>query len=282
MADAKNPIPSPQPGDSDDVELALEAAQRMYAKGDLPETLKWLRRAASAAEEAGDDMRQLQLARLAADLAAVVNSGPQIVTSAPSIPAAKPASSAPGRLPQPTPKQAPLAASGRSGSSPPGPIKAASVVPAASATPGGPPPLPGKSRPAPPSATPPAPAVLAESDSQPAPSRPADSQPPPAKKSSATSLKPKASESVAPSGSLSASAPPKPAASTAPSAAATKVEKPSTVTQAASGVADFKTLGGVRVAVRVSARDENLYIVRPLAQGQRVPAGSREARLVFE
>jgi hypothetical protein len=36
------------------------------------------------------------------------------------------------------------------------------------------------------------------------------------------------------------------------------------------------------VSVRVSARDETLMIVRPLAQGQRVPAGSREARLVFE
>ena len=40
--------------------------------------------------------------------------------------------------------------------------------------------------------------------------------------------------------------------------------------------------GAMRVFVRVSARDENLYIVRPLAQGQRLPAGAREARLVFD
>lgn len=40
--------------------------------------------------------------------------------------------------------------------------------------------------------------------------------------------------------------------------------------------------GAVRVAVRISARDESLYIVRPLPQGQKVPPGAREARLVFE
>jgi hypothetical protein len=36
------------------------------------------------------------------------------------------------------------------------------------------------------------------------------------------------------------------------------------------------------VSVRISARDENLYIVRPLEPGQRLPPGSREARLVFD
>jgi hypothetical protein len=40
--------------------------------------------------------------------------------------------------------------------------------------------------------------------------------------------------------------------------------------------------GSQRVAVRVSARDENLYVVRPLAPGQRVPLGTREAWLIFD
>jgi hypothetical protein len=60
-----------------------------------------------------------------------------------------------------------------------------------------------------------------------------------------------------------------------------KPEKPNAV--GVSGITDVSgAKGTLRVAVRVSARDESLYIVRPLEPGQRVPPGSREARLVFE
>jgi hypothetical protein len=38
----------------------------------------------------------------------------------------------------------------------------------------------------------------------------------------------------------------------------------------------------MRVAVRVSARDDQLYVVRPLPSGQRIPVGAREAWLVFD
>jgi hypothetical protein len=73
----------------------------------------------------------------------------------------------------------------------------------------------------------------------------------------------------------------KPATSPTPSFAPSKVEnKPSPSTP--SGFIDVGSRGAVRVSVRVSARDESLMIVRPLAQGQRVPPGAREARLVFE
>lgn len=286
MADAHNPIPSPQPGDSDDVELALETAQRMYKSGDLAEALKWLRRAANSAEEAGDDMRQLQLARLAADLTAVVNAGPQVVTSAPSIkpsfaPSAAPASATPAsatpasaapasasRLPQPPAKQPPPAPSAR-GSVAPSPSVPAKPSAASAASSGGPPPLPANK----PKSVAPVAAAPARSDSQtPQPARASESQVPPAPKPAAVSIKPL---STAPVAAV------KPAASSTPSVAPSKVEnKPSPSTP--SGFIDVGARGAVRVSVRVSARDENLMIVRPLAQGQRLPPGAREARLVFE
>ena len=37
----------------------------------------------------------------------------------------------------------------------------------------------------------------------------------------------------------------------------------------------------MRVSVRTSVRDENLFVVRPLADGAAVPAGTREALLTF-
>jgi hypothetical protein len=35
------------------------------------------------------------------------------------------------------------------------------------------------------------------------------------------------------------------------------------------------------VSIKVSARDPGLYIARPLADGQELPAGTREAMLVL-
>lgn len=61
-------FPTPSPEDSDDVELALETAGALWNKGDRPEALRWVRRAAEAAEQAGDDRRALELARRAAEL----------------------------------------------------------------------------------------------------------------------------------------------------------------------------------------------------------------------
>ncbi len=279
MADAQNPIPSPQSGDSDDVELALETSQRLYKNGDNVEALKWLRRAANSAEEAGDDMRQLQLARVAADLAAVVNAGPQVLTSAPSLkPSAAPAAAS--RLPQPPAKQPPPAPSARPGSTAPA---KPSVMPAASGTPqppsastGGPPPLPqNKPRSAFPVAA--SPGRLAP-ESQPPPPQVSESQVPPAPKPATVSLKPKPAEPAA-SGIMNLG---KPSATPTPSVAPIKTEnKPSS--SMPSGFIDISaSRGAVRVSVRVSARDESLMIVRPLAQGQRVPPGAREARLVFD
>jgi hypothetical protein len=65
-------IPNPQEADSDEVRWALETARSLWAN-DAREALRWLRRAAETASDAGDDMRSVQLARAAADLRSVAN-----------------------------------------------------------------------------------------------------------------------------------------------------------------------------------------------------------------
>jgi hypothetical protein len=48
--------------------MALETGSEEWGRGDLHEAVRWIRRAADAAEAAGNDMRALSLARMAADL----------------------------------------------------------------------------------------------------------------------------------------------------------------------------------------------------------------------
>ena len=156
MADAQNPIPFPQSGDSDDVELALETAQRLYKTGDHVEALKWLRRAANAADEAGDDRRQLELARAAADFTAfalaatsVVATGTESSASTSPTKAASDshiptAAHSPSRMPQP--QKPPPPPSARLSTAPASPVQTTSLLPGKPVTSGGPPPL--KNRPA--------------------------------------------------------------------------------------------------------------------------------------
>jgi hypothetical protein len=63
-------LPAGAPNDSENVTSCLDAARALWSKGDHREAIRWLRRAASAAEEAGNDERALAIARSAADLAA--------------------------------------------------------------------------------------------------------------------------------------------------------------------------------------------------------------------
>lgn len=65
-------FPSASPSDGDAVRDHLETARALWDKGDQREAVRWLQRAATAAEEAGDDARSLSLARRAADLTAQV------------------------------------------------------------------------------------------------------------------------------------------------------------------------------------------------------------------
>lgn len=63
-------FPEPQPDDAQEVLSALKSAREAYDQGVVAESVRWLRKAADHAEQAGDDMRALSLARVAADLQA--------------------------------------------------------------------------------------------------------------------------------------------------------------------------------------------------------------------
>ncbi len=65
-------VPEPKPDDPEDVSWALSTAEAMWARGDHAEGIKWVRRAAEAASEAESDERALELAKAAADLAALI------------------------------------------------------------------------------------------------------------------------------------------------------------------------------------------------------------------
>ncbi len=137
-------ILNPEPGDNEDVVSALETADIFWTKGDTDEALRWLKRAAETASDAGNDMRALAIARSVADLksvpvaAASVAEAPKMsrppppsamARQAPSAPlgdgASRHASSAPQKMPPPLPPSktresvAPPAPSARPATSPP-------------------------------------------------------------------------------------------------------------------------------------------------------------------
>jgi hypothetical protein len=61
-------FPQVEPDDADEVVLALKTGGSLWASGEKTEAIRWLRKAQEAADEAGNDMRSLALARAAADL----------------------------------------------------------------------------------------------------------------------------------------------------------------------------------------------------------------------
>jgi hypothetical protein len=71
-------FPAPEPSDTEDVAWTLQTAGTMWARGDAHEAVRWLRRAAEAASDAGNDERALTLARSAADLTAATNLPPSV------------------------------------------------------------------------------------------------------------------------------------------------------------------------------------------------------------
>lgn len=70
-------FPTPQPQDTAEVREAIEKAGILWAE-DPKESLKWLRQAAELASDGGDDLRSVQLARVAADLRNLANISPSI------------------------------------------------------------------------------------------------------------------------------------------------------------------------------------------------------------
>ncbi len=71
-------FPLPGPGDPEDVAWALETAGALWARGDAREAVRWLRRAAETASDAGLDGRAVALARVAADLTTELKLPPSI------------------------------------------------------------------------------------------------------------------------------------------------------------------------------------------------------------
>lgn len=68
MSDSSPDLPEVEPRDPEAVAVAIETARALLRTGDRLDALRWLRRAAERAEEAGDDARAVKLARSAADL----------------------------------------------------------------------------------------------------------------------------------------------------------------------------------------------------------------------
>jgi len=68
-------FPLPLMSDPEDVALALETAQAFWKNLKYAEAVRWLRRAALAAEESGDDLRVVRLAAAAADISAELLAG---------------------------------------------------------------------------------------------------------------------------------------------------------------------------------------------------------------
>jgi len=65
-------LPQAETADTDSVQVALQAAQALWSRGDTTESLRWLKRAAESASEEGADLRSLQLAKAAAELRAML------------------------------------------------------------------------------------------------------------------------------------------------------------------------------------------------------------------
>jgi hypothetical protein len=116
MSDSFPGLPEVEPRDPEPVAVAIETARALFRTGERLDALRWLRRAAERAEEAGDDVRSVGLARCAADLST------ELQSMAPSPPPPVQAPRAPS-MPPPPPLSVsrPPVVAPRSSSAPPPP-----------------------------------------------------------------------------------------------------------------------------------------------------------------
>ncbi len=254
-------IPTTVESDADGVKMSLEAARALALSGEPEEALRLLRRAVDAAEQAGDDMRSIALARAAADIANEIErmkkGGAEASDEAPS---SKKFPSPPSRKSVPTPPPMPASSTSVAPNAPSPPSTRASQAPAAPTGKSSPHAAPPPQEPAPDahsSAAPPANAPGEHASPDEAHSSikadPAHAQPAPAAKKVVETRLPAAAPHVA--GAQGSPPPP--------------------------GRGELLAQGrAVRVLVKRSARDESLYIVRPHATAH-VPVGAREAFLVL-
>ena len=94
MSETSADLPEVEPRDPEPVAVAIETARALFRSGERLDALRWLRRAAERAEEAGDDVRSVSLARSAADLSTELQSvlPPPVASSPPPVVAAPPTS----------------------------------------------------------------------------------------------------------------------------------------------------------------------------------------------
>jgi hypothetical protein len=223
----------------------------MWARGDHHEAVRWLRRAAEAASDAGQDLRAVALAKTAADLTAALQLPPSIPPPA-AAPAPPPVAAAvappPSRPHPPKPRddtQTEITAKIPPHSRPDravfdeGEMIHDRTIPDVIEAQRSPPPPPSRSRNAPPmrsspSAAPPPPSRSSPSASPPPPMRSSPSAAPPPMRSSP---------------------------SAAPPAMAVRPRQ------------------ALRVSVTPSPDDKTLLLVRPLLDDEAAPAGTHEAIL---
>jgi hypothetical protein len=106
MADATIRVPETQSSDPTEVAEALEIARTLWEKGERRDAIRWVRRAAEAADEAGETTRVATLARAAAELEEIAASLPTSQTRPASRPMAP--SATPPPLPSKRPPKSPL------------------------------------------------------------------------------------------------------------------------------------------------------------------------------
>jgi hypothetical protein len=274
-------FPLPVTSDPEDVALALKTAQALWKMLDYTEAVRWLRRAALAAEESGDDLRGVRLAAAAADISTELSAG----TREPSHDSAAPARGEPGAEASSRNSSAPPVAFWRPGFGPPPlPTRArSSAPPAAAQLRREPPPPPAEIEPEP--VLEPEPAIVPEMN----PEEPEETTsvgfnplltPPPPPPSVIPAL-----PVIPVPSSVSPAFPATPATSSSippPLAGSSRVSSffPSSQTGTSSPAGG--RVDGLR-AFRVSVQrsPDGALTVRSLRDGDKPPAGAREAMLVF-
>jgi len=257
-------ILNPEPGDNEDVVSALETADIFWTKGDTDEALRWLKRAAETASDAGDDMRALAIARSAADLKSEPVSSVAAVAST-AVDAAGPRKSRPpppSAIARQASPSATAASSNESGVRP-----HSSVVPQKA-----PPPLPpSKARE---SLSPTAPSVTPSAAAAPAPGQSVSS-------AAAAPSAPSRSISTDRMPAVSAEARPSPVRGTPSEAPARRAPSPSSLPKEPQrAVSPANAYRAVTVFVRPLGRDGDKLEVILAKPGQPVPAGAEPALLV--
>ena len=82
MADEPK-VPEPRDDDHEEVSDKLSIAAAMWARGDRADALSWVRRAAESASDVEQDMRALELAKAASELAQHVDKPSSAAVPAP-------------------------------------------------------------------------------------------------------------------------------------------------------------------------------------------------------